>query len=115
MNELLYETFKALRELGITNSGNDFSRNMLGRSSRYYSWVLATGHEPDLGVMVGLYTRIDDLHASAEVAGDLQRATALDDLTARLWDEIRHRSLTKGPNRRSKKQSGDYACAGADR
>ena len=114
MNELLYETFRELRGLGITNSGNDFSRNMLGRSSRYYSWVLATGHQPDLGVMVGLYTRIDDLHASAEVAGDLLRATALDDLTTRLWDEIRHQSLTKGPNRR-KKPAGDDARTGADR
>ena len=114
MNELLYQTFKELRGLGITNSGNDFSRNMLGRSSRYYSWVLATGHQPDLGVMVGLYTRIDDLHASAEVAGDLQRATALDDLTTRLWDEIRHQSLTKGPNRR-KKPACDDARAGAGR
>ena len=114
MNELLYQTFKELRGLGITNSGNDFSRNMLGRSSRYYSWVLATGHQPDLGVMVGLYTRIDDLHASAEVAGDTKRATALDDLTTRLWDEIRHQSLTKGPNRR-KKPACDDARAGADR
>ena len=114
MNELLYETFRELRGLGITNSGNDFSRNMLGRSSRYYSWVLATGHQPDLGVMVGLYTRIDDLHASAEVAGDTKRATALDDLTTRLRDEIRHQSLTKGPNRR-KKPACDDARTGADR
>ena len=114
MNELLYKTFKELRGLGITTSGNDFSRNMLGRSSRYYSWVLATGHEPDLGVMVGLYTRIDDLHTSAEVAGDIRRATALDDMTSRLWEEIRHQSLTKGPNRR-KKPVGDDAGAGADR
>ncbi len=114
MNELLYQTFAELRGLGITSSGNDFSRNMLGRSSRYYSWVLATGHEPDLGAMVGLYARIDDLHASAEEAGDIRRATALDDMTTRLWDEIRHQSLTKGPNRR-KKPAGDDARAGSDR
>ena len=114
MNELLYETFRELRGLGITNSGNDFSRNMLGRSSRYYSWVLATGHQPDLGVMVGLYTRIDDLCTSAEVTGDIKRATALDDLTTRLWEEIRHQRLTKGPNRR-KKAVGDDAGSGADR
>ena len=114
MNELLYETFKALRELGITNSGNDFSRNMLGRSSRYYSWVMASGHEPDLGAMVALYARLDDLHTCAEVAGDIRLAAALDNMTTRIWESIRHRSLTKGPNRR-KKQSCDYACAGADR
>ena len=114
MNELLHYAFKELSGLGITNSGNDFSRNMLGRSSRYYSWVLATGHEPDLGAMVGLYARIDDLHASAEMAGDIRRATALDDLTTRLWDEIRHQSLTKGPSRR-KKHVCDDARAGADR
>ncbi len=100
MNELLHQTFKELRGLGITNSGNDFSRNMLGRSSRYYSWVLATGHEPDLGAMVGLYARIDDLCASAEISGDMTRATALDALTSRLWDTIRQQSLVKGPNRR---------------
>ena len=100
MRELLHQTFKELRGLGITNSGNDFSRTMLGRSSRYYSWVLATGHEPDLGALVGLYARIDDLCAIAEMTGDMTRATALDGLTSRLWDTIRHQSLVKGPNRR---------------
>ncbi len=100
MNNLFHEIYKELRGLGITVSGNDFSRNMLGRSSRYYSWVLATGHEPDLGAMVGLYARIYDLFTSAEMAGDMKRATVLDDMTTRLWDAIRHKSLTKGPNRR---------------
>ena len=108
MNELLYETFKELRRIGITNSGNDFSRNLLGRSSRYYSWVLASGHEPDLGAMLALYARLDDLHTCAEVAGDIQRSNAIDYLTTRIWDSIRHHSLSKGPNRR-KKPGGDDA------
>ena len=100
MNSLFHEIYRELRGLGITVSGNDFSRNLLGRSSRYYSWVLATGHEPDLGAMVGLYSRIDDLCTRAEMAGDMTQAKALDDMTTRLWDAIRHKSLTKGPNRR---------------
>lgn len=114
MNQLFYETYNELRCLGITVSGNDFSRTLLGRSSRYYSWVLATGHEPDLGAMVGLYARLDDLLTNAEIAGDIKRASALDALTSRLWDAIRHKSLTKGPNRR-KKPAGDDARAGAVR
>ncbi len=113
MNELLHQTFRELRGLGITTSGNDFSRRLLGKSSRYYSWVLATNHEPDIGAMVGLYSRLDDLITSAEVAGDNARAAALDDLTSQLWDSIRLRSLNRGPNRR-KKPAGDDAQAGAD-
>ena len=107
MNELLHETYRTLKHFGIVKSCNDFSRKMLGRSSRLYSWILATDHPPALDVMLGLYARLDDLCAEAEATGDLQRAKALDNLAERLWTEIRAESLTKGPCRRKKQPAHD--------
>lgn len=102
MNELLHEIYRILTSLGIAKSGNQFSRELLGRSDRLYSWILATGHAPALDVMVGLYSRLDDLCEKAQKEGDANRAKILDGLTTRLWDTIREKSLTKGPNRRKK-------------
>ena len=112
MNELLHEIYRVLKSLGIAKSGNQFSRELLGRSDRLYSWILATGHAPALDVMVGLYSRLDDLCESAEKDGDANKAKILDALTKRLWDTIRQESLTKGPNRRKKPQNTDGAWEG---
>jgi len=106
-NALIYETYKTLISFGIVKSCNDFSRKMLGRSSRLYSWILATNHAPALDVMLGLYVRIDDLHAEAEAADDTKRALVLNDMAGRLWTAIREESLTKGPRRRKQALADD--------
>jgi hypothetical protein len=112
MNELLHEIYKILTALGIAKSGNQFSRELLGRSDRLYSWILATGRAPALDVMLGLYLRLDDLCENAQKDGDANRAKILDGLTTRLWDTIREESLAKGPNRRKKPQNTDGVWEG---
>ena len=101
-NNLLHETYSTLCRMGLVTSGNDFSRRMLGRSARLYSWIKATDHPPALDVLLGLYARLDDLHDEAHAKGDAITARTLDDLAGRLWTMIREESLTRGPNRRNK-------------
>jgi len=102
LNDILYDTFDTLRAYGFVRSGSEFSRDFLGRSDRLYSWILSSGHEPNLSVMLGLYNRLEDMYLKAESAKEHINAIVLSDLTDRLWEEIRAESLRKGPNRRKK-------------
>ena len=101
---IIDEIFNTLMCFGDVTSQNQFSRDMLGRSSRLYSLVLATHNPPALDVMLGLYARLDDLCEMAAKAGNTSKANKLDDLTTRLWDEIRTESLARGPFKRSKRR-----------
>ena len=98
-------------EFGIVKSANEFSRKLLGRSSRYYSWILATKHKPAIDVMVGLMLRLEGLRDDATSSGDADIAEMLEDLIAKLWAEIRVESLAKRPASRKKRGS---KCPPAD-
>jgi hypothetical protein len=51
----IYET---LHDLGYTSSQVEFSKDWLGRSTRYYSHLIACAQEPGLGTLVALEWRI---------------------------------------------------------
>ena len=108
MNELLYETYMALRDFHYVDSAVQFSREYLGRSDRMYSWLLSSGHKPDIGVMVGLVARLEDLHYDATKENNTRVTAVLDDFHERITECIKQESLRKGPNRR-KKHVGDDA------
>ena len=103
--DIIDDIYDTLLYYGDVKSQNQFSRDMLGRSSRLYSLVLATHNPPALDVMLGLYARLDDLCEVAAKSGNTLKATKLDDLTTRLWDEIRTESLARGPFKRSKRRT----------
>ena len=101
---ILHDIYSTLKSFGDVKSQNHFSRDMLGRSSRLYSLVLATDNSPALDVMLGLYARLDDMCELAKKAENISKAKQLDDLTTRLWQEIRTESLLRGPFKRSKRR-----------
>ena len=107
MNIIINEIYKTLLSLGIVRSANNFSHTLLGRSKRHYSWILASGHQPSLGVMLGLYARLDDISTASKAAGDTLRANEIHALANKLWDVIRHESLIKGPHIRKKPPKSD--------
>ena len=117
LTEILFEIKGKLASIGVELSDNKFSRVMLSKSSRYISWMRATGHEPALDCMVSLYTRLDDLHERFEQSGNTKSATMVNEMAADLWGAIRHRSLTQVPRRRPsterRNQPKDVAQAGA--
>ena len=96
----LLEIKSKLSGLGINYSDNQFSREMLSKSSRYISWLRATKHEPALDCMVSLYTKLDDLCDRYERTGNQATANQIDGMAAVLWDAIRRASLAQAPNRR---------------
>lgn len=100
---ILHTAYFAMIEFGIVKSANEFSRKLLGRSSRYYSWILATTHKPAIDVMVGLLLRLERLRDNATSSGDADMAVMLEDLVAKLWAEIRVESLAKRPASRKKR------------
>ena len=114
--EILFEIKEKLASIGVELSDNKFSRVMLSKSSRYISWMKATGHEPALDCMVSLYTRLDDLHERFEQSGNTKAAKMVNEMAEALWDAIRQRSLTQVPRRRAtterRNQPKDVAQAG---
>ena len=115
--EILFEIKSKLASIGVELSDNKFSRVMLSKSSRYISWMKATGHEPALDCMVSLYTRLDDLHHRFEQSGNTKAAKQINEMAEALWDAIRHASLTQVPKRRAsterRNQPEGVAQAGA--
>ena len=98
--EILFEIKSKLASIGVELSDNKFSRVMLSKSSRYISWMRATGHEPALDCMVSLYTRLDDLNERFEQSGNTKSAKMVNEMAETLWDAIRNASLTQVPKRR---------------
>ena len=96
----LLEIKSKLSGLGIYYSDNQFSREMLSKSSRYMSWLRSTKHEPALNCMVSLYTKLDDLIEQYQRSGNQATANQLDGMADELWNAIRQASLAQGPNRR---------------
>ena len=111
LNELLYEIYDTLKTHNIVESGNDFSRRYLGRSDRLYSYLLSSGNEPNLGMLLGLYTRLDKKCWEAMKEKEHLNAAIFEELADRLWEALRVESLKKGPHRRKKHLAKD-ATAG---
>lgn len=94
--------YAQLRSLGLTNSQNSFSEVFLGKSKRYYSFLLATGREPPLHVSISLALRLDALaRRLAHTQGNM--AVQLNALANLIRLEVERRSLLKVPCRRPAK------------
>ncbi|MDY8110786.1 DUF6626 family protein [Fulvimarina sp. 2208YS6-2-32] len=55
---MIHHVYQRLRDGGFTHSQVHFSTVWLGRSSRYYSNLIATQREPAIGTMLELNTRV---------------------------------------------------------
>lgn len=55
----LIEIYSAMHCAGLTKSQMEFSKIWLGRSSRYYSHLLATQREPGLATLCGIVWRLE--------------------------------------------------------
>ena len=96
----LLEIKSKLSGLGINYSDNQFSREMLSKSSRYMSWLRSTNHEPALDCLISFYTKLDDLCDRYERTGNQATADQIDGMADELWNAIRRASLAQGPKQR---------------
>ncbi len=93
MTNRLFETKQQLQELGVVMSDNEYSSKMLGKSSRYVSWLKATGHDPAIDAMVMLYIKLDDLHDKCVVTKRVAMSAIVDDMSTGVWESIRRSML----------------------
>jgi len=94
-NGVIVDSYKLLFEMKMVYSHNQFSRDFLGKSSRYMSWICANNHqrEPSVEVCVNLYVRLIKL--KEKLNGDLCQTYCdkLDEICIRVWNLITGKSL----------------------
>ncbi len=96
--------YNTLMEMGLARSQCDFSRTWLGRSRRYYSYLLATDKAPPLDIRVGLATRLEIVADILRGAGHDRAAGELQAIATAMWAEVRRGSV-KGPPSHKKMES----------
>lgn len=64
---LINFVYAEMKKLGLIESQNEFSEIFLGKSKRYYSFLLATRREPPLHVLVSLGIRLERLAEQLDV------------------------------------------------
>ncbi len=102
MNDLIRNIYKLLTDIGVVKSGNQFSREWLGRSDRLYSYILSSGRTPGLDIMLGLYVRLVNLCSVLISVGDNNNAKQVYNISTMLLSEMTEDCLTRKPYRRKK-------------
>ena len=113
MDELtlkLLEIKTQMDDAKLKMSDNKFSTMMLAKSSRYMSYLRATGHAPAIEAMVHLYIRLDDLADSHRAEGNTSVAKQIGDMAASLWNTIRKTVLVMEPKRRNEAHTQMVNC-----
>jgi hypothetical protein len=93
------DIYSRIHQLGLVRSQVEFSRVWLGRSSRYYSNLVAVRREPSIATLCGVVWRIETV---AVHAGPKQREALLK-IKQALDRNIRNRAVpcsdqTRGPD-----------------
>jgi hypothetical protein len=92
---LLFNIYKRLNSTGIARNHAIFSSHFLGRSPRYYDYLICSGSQPSVAVLATLAIRLEDL---ADKFRSEPRwachADMLRDMAVEVRDEIKFRSYT---------------------
>lgn len=98
---IIDEVFEFLIGCGIVQNQCEFSRKFLGRSARYYSYLLATKSEPPVEVLVALSIRLRWIgEAEAERCGS-KIALRLCDLSDQLREDAVRQAIVTSPRKRA--------------
>ncbi|MFC5304836.1 DUF6626 family protein [Azospirillum picis] len=102
------KTYNILLNLGVCSTQAEFSRDWLGASERYFSFLLATHREPHMTALMGLAARLECL--ADRLSADphfTQQAGILDAIVDEMWDHMRARAVATTPRRRNEKRAPD--------
>ena len=104
INEALNNAYIELFDIGVVSSHNQFSRDILRKSSRYMSYVCANKgiNKASVSSAITAYAMIDHLCDEFRQKGRPSVSDRLDHLSTQLWDAIRLTVLTIEPHRRRK-------------
>ncbi len=109
MNLIIVQIYQTLLDNGFVKSGNQFSREWLGRSDRLYSWLLSTGRAPGIDVMLGLYARLEQLCSRISMYENYIYYSNFCDLRNRLWSELIKTCLNKKAHRKKLSTIDEYS------
>jgi hypothetical protein len=107
------DIYGELRKFGLTCSQVEFSRIWLGRSDRYYSYLIASQREPGLATLNGIWWRIDSLVRSSPT-----RIVQLEPLKDAIAADIARRAITDRQRRSGRMRpllSTAGNCSGSQR
>ncbi|MDQ2106436.1 DUF6626 family protein [Azospirillum isscasi] len=110
------KTYNILLNVGVCSTQAEFSRNWLGASDRYFSFLLATGRDPHMTALMGLAARLERLtdHLSIDTRFTKQ-AQIFSNLVDEMWDHMRARAVATTPKRRGGKSTQDALPAARPR
>lgn len=89
------ELYEGLHACSLARSQVEFSRIWLGRSDRYYSYLVATQREPGVAALLAVLWRLERLQAIGTHAAD-----AVDRIVDQLRRHIELRSIRSRRSRR---------------
>ncbi|NFV80991.1 DUF6626 family protein [Magnetospirillum aberrantis] len=85
---ILIEARDILMDLGLTDSQLDFSSRWLGKQPSYMSCVVARGQKPSAEALLALAGRVTRKAMQMRRVFRHTEATALDALSAKVWNEL---------------------------
>lgn len=95
---LIRKIYAEIIELGFVRNQNGFSEIFLGKSKRYYSFLIATEREPPLHVLISLALRLERLAGQLD-AHQGWKAEQLKVMAEEIRREVDRRSLLIIPRR----------------
>jgi len=96
------KTFYILLDLGICSTQTEFSREWLGASDRYFSFLRAKNRDAHMTALMGMAARLECL--ADQLSSDVRstrKANILNALVDEIWDYMRARAITTLPKRRT--------------
>lgn len=110
------KTYNILLNLGICSTQAEFSRDWLGASERYFSFLLATHRDPHMTALMGLAARLECLADRLSTDPNLtKQAGILNAIVDEIWDHMRARAVATTPKRRGGKGAQDVLPAARPR
>lgn len=101
---IVAKIYNIILDLGVCSTQAEFSRDWLGASERYFSFLLATRRDPHMTALMGLAARLECLADRLSTDPHLTRqAGILHAIVDEMWDHMRARAVATTPKRRGSK------------
>lgn len=94
------DVYSALKQERIVGTQAQFSLLFMGKSPRYYSYLLAANREPSIETAYALAVRLDMLAQRLSQMGKHSKAVAVGELAVLMHENVKMRSLAALPVKR---------------
>lgn len=96
------EIYQELKDINLVETQNEFSADFLGKSPRYYSYLMATNRQPSIGASYALSVRLEMIAEQLRAKENIKWANRFDELARIVEENARIMALNSVPYSRSK-------------